>query len=88
MATKLRRRRIELELNQAQFANILGVGQPSISHWENGRNKPLGFPIKRKLEAVTGLSLAVLLENDNDAAKGDAAIQSGSSTDNDRYSQV
>jgi transcriptional regulator with XRE-family HTH domain len=79
--TKLRRRRIELELDQTQLAEILGVGQTSISNWERGYTTPRGFPMKRKLEAVLGMPLYVLLQNENSAAtNGDAAGPVSSAT--------
>lgn len=37
LATELRARREKADLSQHELAERLGVNQPVISHWENGR---------------------------------------------------
>lgn len=55
IGTKIRKRRQELGLTQAQLADRVGADESSVINWESGRHFP-----KRKLgaiEAVLGISL-------------------------------
>jgi len=50
---RLRRARLEQGLAQGVLAEKVGVSQPTISNWEQGKGKPDGGEL-RKLEAILG----------------------------------
>lgn len=50
-AREIKRIRLNLNLSQAAFANIIGVSPKTVEAWESGRNIPQG-PSQRMLELL------------------------------------
>jgi transcriptional regulator with XRE-family HTH domain len=50
------------EISQAQFAQLVGVTQPTVSDWINGRMLPSTDRLV-EISRVTGLSIDKLLDN-------------------------
>lgn len=58
---KIKKLRDLLEMNQQEFANILGVSLSSVANWESGRR----FPSRLALQSVNDLmTVKGLLEKD------------------------
>lgn len=58
---RLKRRRQELGLRQAQLAEALDVSQSTITHWENGRREPENLQQWERLAAALKLHPAELI---------------------------
>jgi transcriptional regulator with XRE-family HTH domain len=69
--TEIRRRRLDRKLTQIQLADLVGIGQPALVNWEYGRNQPVRADVRRKLEAILGAPIHVLMENENGAVPKD-----------------
>lgn len=61
---KLKALRRQKNLNQATLAEMCGVTQGSVSHWENGRAYP-EMSIAHKLCAIFKVSLSELLDGED-----------------------
>lgn len=62
------------EISQAQFAQLVGVTQPTVSDWINGRMLPSTDRLV-EISRVTGLSIDKLL--DNPARKRRSEVRAG-----------
>lgn len=65
MSTALRQHRVARGLRQADLAELMGVDQSTISHWEHGTATPRSAALER-LRAIFGTSAATLLEPKNE----------------------
>ena len=70
-----------------QLADLIGIGQPALVNWEQGRYKPRSTAVQARLEAVLGAPLHVLLTEDSAAPKGDAAKESTESLQTERQDE-
>lgn len=57
---KLREYRKRNRLSQIEFANLVGLKQPSISEYEKGRKRP-GKRAAKQIAQATGIDIAYLL---------------------------
>ena len=85
MPTQIRRRRLERGLSQIQLSDLVGIGQPALVNWEHARNKPRSAAVRRRLEAVLGAPLHVLLESETATPESAAVGGLEVSTLKDRY---
>jgi transcriptional regulator with XRE-family HTH domain len=85
LPTQIRSRRLARGLSQIQLSDLVGIGQPALVNWEHGRYKPRNAAVRKRLEAVLGAPLHVLLESENGDAPEGTAAQSQVSTQKDRY---
>ncbi|GEM_PF-1633018 len=61
----IRQTRLLLGLNQAQFAEKIGVSQTMVSQWEKGRAKPYPTNQKKVQKLVTKVSPDAKIDFDN-----------------------
>jgi transcriptional regulator with XRE-family HTH domain len=86
LSTQIRSRRLERDLTQIQLSDLVGIGQPALVNWEHGRYKPRNAAVRKRLEAVLGAPLHVLLESESDDTLESAAASGLEvSTQKDRY---
>lgn len=63
----LKKKRRLLGLNQADFAEVLGLNQETVSRWEQGKNSP---PIEKARELVSVLGGELKITNFADEESG------------------
>lgn len=73
--TKLRIRRQELQLTQAELGKLLGVYRGTIISWEKSQTMPKDAFMLSKIEAVLGIDISEALNEDSVVADYIAAAQ-------------
>lgn len=63
---RLKAFRSHIVLEQKEFAKKIGAEQGSISHWENGRNKPDAMAVSRIAKAFPQLNIDWLMEGEGE----------------------
>ena len=74
MVTRIRQLLEEKQLTPTQFADLIGIGRPVVSHILSERNKPSLEVVQRIIDAFPGMSLPWLLRG-----TGPMLIESGDS---------
>ena len=69
VAAAIRIARSEMNVNQAEFAAMIGVKQPTVAQLENGRRKP-SLALAYRLAQVSGQALEVFVEEHYDKQIG------------------
>lgn len=67
LSQRIRIARRELGLNQAEFAEKLGVNQATVSRWESGTTPEFGA--LNRIAALTGIDFAALVHADIESAR-------------------
>jgi transcriptional regulator with XRE-family HTH domain len=91
---RLRRRRRELDVTQAQLAAVLGHTQPCLSQWESGRTEPSLANLRALAEAlqisidwlVLGTPSGIIISH-TEIAPGIAVNDPGAGTEGDASMQ-
>jgi transcriptional regulator with XRE-family HTH domain len=56
LGDRIRKARRDVDMSQAQFASLLGVGAKALAAWETDYNRPADLvELAERLEAVTGI---------------------------------
>ena len=63
IGNKIKKIRISLEMNQKEFAKIIGSNVSALSNWENGRNKP-NMKKLSNIAKIGNTTVEELLDND------------------------
>jgi transcriptional regulator with XRE-family HTH domain len=74
-------------LTQIQLAELIGIGQPALVNWEQGRYKPRSITVQARLEHILGAPLHMLLEDESAGPEADAVKESTESLQTEGHNE-